>query len=156
MTQLYSQASPDLGGSGAPTENHLQLLYFEDLPLGGEWTTRRRTLSEADLAAFSGVAGDFNPLHVDRAHAAGSHFGGIVAHAGLVASAAIGLGSMDAPLPATVGLLEMSWRFLQPVRAGDSIRSRWRLARKRPLEGRAWGVAVWQVEVENQIGRAHV
>ena len=87
---------------------------------------------------------------MDRTHA--GHYGAQVAHAGLVASVAIGLGSMDAPVPATIGLMEMSWKYLQPVRVGDSIRSRWRLARKRPLEGKPWGVVVWQVEVENQAG----
>lgn len=132
------------------TEYDLQLLYFEDLPLGGEWTTRRRTISQADLTAFTGVAGDFNPLHVDEEHARGTHFGAVLVPAGLIASAAIGLGSMDAPVPATVGMLGMNWKFLKPVKVGDSICGRWRLARVRKVNNPAWGVAAWQVAVLNQ------
>lgn len=59
---------------------------------------------------------------------------------------------MDAPVPLTVGLVGMTWRFLHPVRPGDSIQSRWRLNRKRDVGDPRWGLAAWQVEVINQHG----
>lgn len=152
MTAILAKALAICLAHICATEYDLEILYFEDLPLGGEWITRRRTISQADLTAFTGVAGDFNPLHVDEEHARTTHFGGVLVHAGLIASAAIGLGSMDAPVPATVGMLGMNWKFLKPVRVGDSIRGRWRLARVRKVNNQAWGVAVWQVAVENQRG----
>jgi acyl dehydratase len=40
-------------------------LYFEDLDLDTEWRTGARTITEADVVAFAGVSGDFNPIHVD-------------------------------------------------------------------------------------------
>jgi len=120
--------------------------------LGGEWTTRRRTITEADLSAFSGVSGDFNPLHVDHEYARAGHFGGPVVHACFVAAAAMGLGSMDVPIPATVGLIGMSWKFSQPLRAGDTIHTRWRLARKREVADRRWGLGVWEISVIDQRG----
>jgi acyl dehydratase len=134
------------------TENVLELQHFEDLPLGAEWTTRRRTVTEADVAAFVGLSGDYNPLYSDVEHARSSIFGGTVAPGGLVAALTAGLGSMDVPLPATVGLVGMSWKFLLPVQPGDTLSSRWRLSRKRNVENPKWGLAVWQVEVENQRG----
>jgi 3-hydroxybutyryl-CoA dehydratase len=134
------------------TENVLELQHFEDLPLGGEWTTRRRTVTEADVAAFVGLAGDYNPLYADREHARAGQYGGPVAPGALVAAMATGLGSMDVPLPATVGLVGMSWKFLLPVQPGDTLGSRWRLSRKRNVENPRWGLAVWQVDVENQRG----
>lgn len=151
-----------VGGSGtlavysqrrnSRTENVLELQHFEDLPLGGEWTTRRRTLTEADLTAFVGISGDYNPLYADLEHAKASVFGGPVAPGTLVAAMTTGLGSIDVPLPATVGMVGMSWKFLLPVQPGDTISSRWRLSRKRNVENPNWGLAVWQVEVENQRG----
>jgi hypothetical protein len=70
----------------------------------------------------------------------------------LVAAVTTGLGAIDVPVPATVGLVGTNWRFLRPVRPGDTIGSRWRLNRKRPVENPRWGLAVWHVEVENQRG----
>jgi 3-hydroxybutyryl-CoA dehydratase len=145
-TAVYSQLL------NTRTENVLELQHFEDLPLGGEWTTRRRTVTEADVAAFVGLAGDYNPLYTDLEHARASQFGGPVAPGALVAALATGLGSMDVPLPATVGLVGMSWKFLLPVQPGDTLGSRWRLSRKRNVENPRWGLVVWQVDVENQRG----
>jgi 3-hydroxybutyryl-CoA dehydratase len=139
-------------GSNPHTENVLELQHFEDLPLGGEWTTRRRTVTEADVAAFVGLSGDFNPLYADLEHARSSLFGGLVAPGGLVAALISGLGSMDVPLPATIGLVGMEWKFLLPVQPGDTLGSRWRLSRKRNVENPRWGLAVWQIDVENQRG----
>src|SRR6266542_1909769 len=134
------------------TENVLELVHFEDLPLGGEWRTRRRTLTEADVAAFVGISGDYNPLYADAEHARGGPFGEPVVPGALVAAVTTGLGAIDVPLPATVSMVGMSWRFLHPVRPGDTIGSHWRLNRKRPVENPLWGLAVWQVDVENQRG----
>src|SRR5215472_772178 len=134
------------------TENVLELVHFEELPLGTEWRTRRRTITAADMAAFVGLSGDFNPLYTDAEHARAGHFGEPVVPGALVAAVTAGLGAIDVPVPATVGLVGMTWRFLRPVRPGDTIRSVWRLNRKRPVENPRWGLAVWQVEVENQRG----
>ena len=134
------------------TENVLELVHFEDLPLGGEWRTRRRTITGADVAVFVGLSGDYNPLYVDVEHARGGHFGEPVVPGALVAAVTTGLGAIDVPVPATVGMVGMTWKFLRPVRPGDTIRSRWRLNRKRPVANPRWGLAVWQIEVENQRG----
>ena len=134
------------------TENVLELVHFEELPLGGEWRTRRRTITTADVVAFVGISGDYNPLYIDAEHARSGHFGETVVPGALVAAITTGLGAIDVPVPATVGLVGMSWRFLRPVRPGDTIGAVWRLNRKRPVENPRWGLAVWQIEVENQRG----
>ena len=109
-------------------------------------------MTEADVAAFVGLAGDYNPLYTDLEHARSGPYGGPVAPGALVAALTTGLGSMDVPIPATIGLVGMSWKFLLPVQPGDTVGSRWRLSRKRNVENPRWGLAVWQVEVENQRG----
>lgn len=60
---------------------------------------------------------------------------------------AIGLGSLDVPVPATVALVGMTWRFTRAVPVGSTVRSRWRLNRKRGVQRPGWGLTGWQVEV---------
>jgi len=98
------------------------------------------------------VAGDFNPLLVDETYARTTSFGGPVLPGSMIAAVAVGLGSLDAPIPATAGMVGMSWRFLKPVRPGDSIQARWRLNRKRAVENPSLGLVFWQVDVVNQDG----
>jgi acyl dehydratase len=116
------------------------------------WTTRRRTLTEADLAGYVGLSGDFNPLYADVEHARSGPYGGLVVPAPLIAAVVAGLGAIDVPIPHTVALVGWNWRFEVPVRPGDSILSRWRLNRKRDVEDARLGLVTWQVEVENQRG----
>ncbi|MDR0358638.1 MAG: MaoC family dehydratase, partial [bacterium] len=125
-------------------------LSFEDLPLGGEWTTRGRTITEADVAGYIALAGDFNPLYADAHYAASGPHQGVVLPGPMIASIAVGLGTMDTPLPSTVALVGMTWRFVRPARPGDTLYTRWRLGRKRSVENPDWGLSVWQVEVRNQ------
>jgi 3-hydroxybutyryl-CoA dehydratase len=128
----------------------LDLIHFEDLELGGRWATRGRTITDADLAAHAGVSGDFGFLHMDGPRAAQGHFGGRVAHGSLLISIALGLGSMDVPQPNTVALVGATWRFLKPVKPGMTVRAVWRLGRKRDVSNPQWGLAVWQVELDDQ------
>ncbi|HWC67990.1 MAG TPA: MaoC/PaaZ C-terminal domain-containing protein [Acidimicrobiales bacterium] len=129
-------------------------LYYEDVELGFRFETPARTVTEADLVAFAGVSGDFNPLHTDAAHAAGSIYGERIAHGALVLALATGLrqrvGLFDGTL---LGLLEVrSWRFRSPVRIGDTIRVRNEVTELRPTSKPDRGVMVQRVEVVNQDG----
>lgn len=105
------------------------------------------------MVAFAGVAAEFNPLSVDETYAKRTHFGSTVVPGTMIAAIAVGLGSLDVPLPANAGMVGMGWKFLHPVRPGDSIRAHFRLNRKRPVENAAWGLCFWQLEVENQNGQ---
>jgi hypothetical protein len=87
-----------------------------------------------------------NPLHSDHLHAAQSPIG-LSLPGPLVGAVAIGLGSVDVPVPATVALVGMTWKFTKPVHVGDTIAARWRLNRKRDVENPQWGLVTWQVEV---------
>ncbi|MGH7883875.1 MAG: MaoC family dehydratase, partial [Candidatus Dormibacteraceae bacterium] len=123
-----------------------QSLCFEDLPLGEEWVTRGRTVSESELTAYIGLAGDFNPLYADRQAAGQGPNQGVLIPGALIIAVAFGLGSIDLPPSNIVALVGTTWRFLQTVRVGDTLHTRWRLNRKRPVENPIWGLAVWQIE----------
>ena len=126
----------------------LEPISFDDLPLGGKWTTRRLTISETDVALFSAVAGDFSPLAIDVAHG-GARF----APPALLVAVAIGLGTMDMPVPSVAEWEWLNWKFPRPVKAGETIYARWTLTQKRPPVGGApTAIVVWRVDVHTADG----
>jgi acyl dehydratase len=127
-------------------------LFFEDVDVGFRFETPSRTVSEADLVAFAGVSGDFNPLHTDAVFAADTIYGERIAHGALVLSLATGLrqrvGLFDGTL---IGLLEIRrWRFVAPVRIGDTIRVLNEVTELRPTSKPDRGVMVQRIEVLDQ------
>lgn len=126
----------------------LEPLSFDDLPLGGEWTTRRRTISDAEIALFAGVAGDLSPLAIE-APANGRR----TAPPAMVVALALGLGSVDTPVPAVAEWEWLNWKFPRPVHAGDTIYARWMVTQKRPPVGAApSSIVVWRVDVHTADG----
>jgi acyl dehydratase len=128
--------------------------HYEDVGPGFRFTTAGRTITEADLVNFSGVTGDFNPLHLDAEHAAASIYGQRLAHGALVLSFAIGLrqraGLFDGTL---MGLLEVrGWRFLKPVFIGDTITVETEVTDLRETSRSDRGVMTQRVRVLNQRG----
>jgi len=133
---------------GGYTRADLEPLSFDDLPLGGEWTTRRRTISDADVALFAGVAGDFSPLTIEANHGLPR-----AAPPALVVAMAVGLGSMDMPVPSIEEWEWLNWKFPRAIRAGDTIFARWTLTQKRPPIGSApSAIVVWRVDVHTADG----
>lgn len=86
----------------------------------GDYAKLVRVVEESDIAAFIDAVGDYNPLHSDAAYAATTPFNGPIAPgiftAGLV-SAVIGT---ELPGPGAIYLAQ-TFKFLKPVRAGDTI-----------------------------------
>lgn len=105
-------------------ENKLpQGLWFEDYEPGLQVHTSGRTITEADVANFAGISGDFNPLHMDETFSKSRMYGARVAHGLLVLSAASGLLMQTGILGSTVGAFREinQWKFLKPVYFGDTI-----------------------------------
>jgi acyl dehydratase len=127
-------------------------LHYEDLNVGQRWRTAARTVTEADIVAFAGVSGDFNPIHVDAEHAATTRFGERIAHGALVLAIATGLrqqqGVFRGTLKAWLGMRE--WRFQAPVRIGDTIHVVTEIKERRATKDAAAGLVVQLVEVRNQ------
>jgi 3-hydroxybutyryl-CoA dehydratase len=86
----------------------------------GERADFSKTVTEADVTAFAGLIGDFNPIHVDAEYARRSRFGRRVAHgmftAGLI-SAVLG---NKLPGPGAI-YLSQQIEFLAPVYIGDTV-----------------------------------
>ena len=88
--------------------------------MSAPFSSRGRTVTEADVVAFSALTGDWHPQHADAVWAAQSPFGERIAHGMLVMSFAVGLVDFD---PERVLALRRfrDVVFKRPVRLGDTI-----------------------------------
>jgi acyl dehydratase len=123
---------------------------FEELEVGSTFSTYGRTISEADLSAFSGLTGDHHPLHTDVEWASASPFGGRIAHGMLLLSCSVGLAPID---PERVVALRGFDKvvFKRPVRIGDTISLRGTVDSLRPLDDRTGLVRIlWRVQNQKE------
>jgi len=81
---------------------------------------RSRTVTVRDIELFTEITGDRNPLHYDEAVAARSRFGGLIVQGGVTSGLLNAVVAEDLPGPGSV-FLHVDWRFLAPVRPGDTI-----------------------------------
>jgi 3-hydroxybutyryl-CoA dehydratase len=129
--------------------------YFDQLAVGDEFVgTRGRTVTETDVALFSAVSGDWNPIHNDAAAAAEGPFGGRIAHGLLLVSMMTGM----APISGTAVVALYGFeriRFVHPVHLGDTITYRSQVANLQP-RGEERGLADLDFEIRNQHGRVCV
>lgn len=94
-------------------------MRFDELFVG-QTAEYSKTVTDADVMAFAGLTGDFNPVHVDAEAAARTRFGGRVAHGmlgGGLISAAI---ANRLPGPGSIYLTQ-SLKFTAPVRLDDTV-----------------------------------
>ena len=84
--------------------------------------------------AFSGLSGDYNPIHTDAEFAGKSHFKQRIAHGMLGLSILTGLGSrsgiLDGSAIAFLGIEE--WKFAGPILFGDTVHVRMTVIDVRP------------------------
>ena len=118
-------------------------LWFDDLAEGQVLETGPREVVAADILAFAGLTGDRNQIHLDG-----------LAHGLLVAGISSGLlfdlGHFG---ESTLALLELQeWKFLAPVRAGDTVRARFTVESLRLASRGDRGVVVRRVEIIDQHG----
>ncbi|MCZ8043240.1 MaoC/PaaZ C-terminal domain-containing protein [Bosea sp. RAC05] len=128
-------------------------LYFEDFTDELRVVTRGRTVGEGDITLFSGLSGDFNPLHVDAEYCATTPFGERIAHGPLTLAMAIGLMSQQNLIDATtMGLLDLHWSFSGPVRIGDTVHAIVTTVERKPSRKPDRGVVTLKLAVVNQRG----
>ncbi len=89
-------------------------------PAPGDVARRSRTVRAEDIALFTELTGDRNPVHYDPDLAARSRFGGIVVQGGVTTGLLNALVAEDLPGPGSV-FLHVDWSFRAPVRPGDVL-----------------------------------
>jgi 3-hydroxybutyryl-CoA dehydratase len=122
----------------------------------GEQAEFSKTITEADLVLFSGLTGDFDPIHVNEDYARKTAFGQRIAHGALV----LGLLSTTASMmsrrsiergattvPVSLGYDKI--RFIAPVFINDTLTARYTVESIDAAEGRSYS----KIEVVKSTGQ---
>ena len=125
---------------------------YEEVEAGTAFTTRGRTVTEADVVGFASLTGDWHPQHTDAVWAAGSAFGERIAHGLFVLSLAGGLVPFD---PERVVALRRIGDvvFKRPVKLGDTLREQGKVAEVAEVSDEA-GLVGFTWNVVNQDDRS--
>jgi 3-hydroxybutyryl-CoA dehydratase len=110
----------------------------------GERAEFSKTIGETDLVLFSGLTGDFDPIHVNEDYARATAFGRRIAHGGLVMGLLSTTASMMSrrsvergakAVPVSLGYDKI--RFIAPVFINDTITARYTIEEINAAEGRS-------------------
>ena len=130
---------------------------YADLHVGMTFRSPGRTITDADLVAFSGLTGDYSELHTSDVYAKNSQFGRRVAQGMLGLAYAHGLmwartGELRETAIAFLGIGE--WKFVEPIYIGDTIFVNYRIAELRDSKSRpTQAIATFDVELVDQDDR---
>lgn len=119
----------------------------------GETAEFSKTLTETDLAMFSAISGDFDPIHVNDEYAKASPFGRRIAHgilsmallsttSAIISRRAVERGSRGT----SVSMGYDKIRFLKPVFVGDTLTARYAIETLDDQKRRS----ISKVEIVNQ------
>jgi acyl dehydratase len=122
--------------------------WYDEVAIGDTFA-RTLTVTETHLVLGAGLIGDFNPHHVDDEYAKANRFGTRILH-GMLTSALMG-----APVGmyfhgTAIAYLEHNARFTAPVRAGDTLTTRWRVTARDDKPKHEGGVVSLEGECRNQ------
>ena len=90
------------------------------MPSVGDKARRSRRVRDEDIALFTEMTGDRNPLHYDEELATRSRFGGLIVQGGVTSGLLNAVVAQDLPGPGSV-FLHVDWSFKAPVSPGDEI-----------------------------------
>lgn len=126
-------------------------LFLDDIEVGAEFESPRRTITEADVVAFTTLTGITDPLFLDETFAVKQVHGSRVAPGPLALCYSIGL-TEELVYGTTLSALAIeSARFSAPLRFGDTIHVKTRVASVRASRSRpTTGIVVFEHRIVNQ------
>lgn len=148
ITNQYQQ-----GGKGNMDEKHPFKKYFEELKVGDQIMTEKRTITSEDIDKFADLSGDHFYAHIKETNFEGTMFTHQVAHGYFIMSVAAGL-FVDSyeinPVLLNYGIDEL--RFTKPVYPGTNIQVLFTCKEKVEQEQRdendiPKGIVKWLVEM---------
>ena len=126
-------------------------LYFEDFSIGGGFVSRSKAIDAADVATFSSLTMDTNPIHTDAAHMTLHPLEKPVVHGMLVASVGVGLISqMGLTRGTLVAMLEQKMVYRTPVYVGEAVHVKMEVIDKRETRNPERGIVTYRYEILNE------
>ena len=122
--------------------------WYDEVKVGDSFASSL-TVTETHLVLGSGMFGDFNPLHVDEEFSKKSQFGGRILH-GPYTSARVAAPVGNFFAGTAIAYLEHTCRFKAPVRAGDTLATRWTVTAKVDKPKHKGGIIEMQGQAINQ------
>lgn len=131
----------------------MSAVYFEDISVGDRIVTGRRTIIEADIMAFAGVSGDFNPLHTDEVFVReNTPFDGRIAHGVLGIAVTTGLRSEYDDWQ-VIAFLECNRKFTGPIYPQDTVHAVYEVTEARASKSKpGTNVVILSVQLVNEGG----
>lgn len=139
--------------NGIDPGKHLFEKYYEELMIGDQLTTDKRTVTSEDIDRFAELSGDHFYAHKKETDFSGTMFERQVAHGYLIMSMAAGLfvkANEKNPVLLNYGIEEL--RFTKPVYPGTDIHVRFTCKEKIPQDVKEpgeipKGIVKWLVEI---------
>jgi 3-hydroxybutyryl-CoA dehydratase len=97
----------------------------------GEKAEMTKEVTENDIISMAEITGDFNPIHIDEDFANKTRFKGCIAHGVLSSGLISAVLGMHLPGPGAI-YLGQTLNYLNPVRAGDTLRAEVEVSKWRP------------------------
>lgn len=126
-----------------------QGVYWQDISVGQQWRTFRRTITEADLVGFINVTGMVEAIFIDAAFESGAINGRPVP--GALTYTLIEGFILQSMIQGTgLAMLELHQKILGPVLVGDSVQALVEVTAIRPTSKSNRAVVTSQITVYNQ------
>ncbi len=101
--------------------SNLNEWYFEDFKKGAQFTTKGRTVTETDISLSVAISGHSQPIFIDEEFAKTTSFGTRIAPGELTIGLLAGLLTRMGILENQVGLIEITCKFPNAVKANDTV-----------------------------------
>jgi acyl dehydratase len=126
-------------------------LTFEEFEIGATYESQARTITEADVATFAGLSGDFNPLHTDAEFAKTTPFGERIVHGMLTVAISTGMSNWTGLFAGTtIALMEQNIQYKGAVKFGDTVRLQLEVAEKKETSKPDRGIVKFAARMLNQ------
>jgi 3-hydroxybutyryl-CoA dehydratase len=131
-------------------------LWWDEFTPDASWRTADRVVTVEDVAQFSALSGDLNPLHLDDAYARAAGYRGRIAQGVLGTAVATGLvNRLGVTAGTLVALLGVTWRFEQPLYPGTRVHVDLGVGSVRPTRRADRGVVVLDAGLGDDAGTVY-
>lgn len=126
-------------------------LTFDEFEIGALYESQERTVTEADVVAFAGISGDYNPLHTSAEFGKKTPFGERIAHGMLIMAMATGMANWIGIFEGTtLALMEQVIRYKGVVLFGDTVHLQLEVLTKKPTSKSDQGIVNFTARMINQ------